>query len=102
MNANQSHISETTADAVLDSTITPKPRRTQPVLGIIGGSGPEAGADLFHKVLAVHRRKLGSFYTSDRDAPNLLLSSVADLGGPGRRWISSPTEEPTTPPGPPS
>ena len=52
------------------------------VIGIIGGSGPEAGADLFGKVLALHRTKLGHSYRSDRDAPNIVLMSVADLGGP--------------------
>ena len=52
------------------------------VIGIIGGSGPEAGADLFGKVLAQHRTKLGSLYRSDRDAPNIILMNVANLGGP--------------------
>ncbi len=52
------------------------------VIGIIGGAGPEAGADLFLKVLALHRRKLGNLYRSDRDSPNILLMSVAGLGGP--------------------
>jgi len=52
------------------------------VIGIIGGSGPEAGADVFLKVLALHRSKLGTLYRSDRDAPNILLMSVAGLGGP--------------------
>ena len=49
---------------------------------IIGGSGPEAGTDLFTKVVTLHRKRLGNFYKSDRDAPNILLLSVSDLGGP--------------------
>ena len=52
------------------------------VIGIIGGSGPEAGMDLFGKVLRLHRAKLGKLYKTDRDAPNIILMSVADLGGP--------------------
>uniref|UniRef100_A0A7S4EGR7 Aspartate racemase n=1 Tax=Pseudo-nitzschia australis TaxID=44445 RepID=A0A7S4EGR7_9STRA len=52
------------------------------VIGIIGGSGPEAGADLFGKVLALHRKKLGKAYKSDRDAPDIVLMSVSNLGGP--------------------
>ena len=57
--------------------------RTKKVIGIIGGSGPEAGADLFHKLLALHRTKLGKeLYRSDRDAPDIVLMSVPALGGP--------------------
>lgn len=52
------------------------------VIGIIGGSGPEAGADLFGKVVTLHRKKMGKAYKSDRDAPDILLASVSDLGGP--------------------
>ncbi len=52
------------------------------VIGIIGGSGPEAGMDLFGKVLRLHRTKLGNLYQTDRDAPNILLMSAANLGGP--------------------
>jgi aspartate racemase len=52
------------------------------VIGIIGGSGPEAGADLFGKILALHRKRLGHAYRSDRDAPDILLLSVSGIGGP--------------------
>lgn len=52
------------------------------VIGIIGGSGPEAGADLFGKILTLHRKRLGSGYRSDRDAPDILLMSVSGIGGP--------------------
>lgn len=54
----------------------------QKAIGIIGGSGPEAGIDIFAKILAQHRKKLGKSYRSDRDAPNIVLMSIADLGGP--------------------
>lgn len=49
-------------------------------LGIVTGSGPEAGIDLFAKVLAEHRRALGDAYTGDIDAPNVTVLSVPELG----------------------
>ena len=52
------------------------------MIGIIGGSGPEAGVDLFTKVLAEHRRRIGDCYTGDRDAPDMILFNVSALGGP--------------------
>jgi len=48
----------------------------------VGGSGPESGADLFTKVVTLHRKRLGNLYKSDRDAPDIVLMSVSDLGGP--------------------
>jgi hypothetical protein len=47
-------------------------------------AGPaQAGADLFRKLLRLHRARLGAGYRSDRDAPDVLLSQVpAGLGGP--------------------
>ena len=56
--------------------------RSRTAIGIIGGSGPEAGMDLFGRVLAAHRRRLGDRYRSDRDAPDLLLWNVPGVGGP--------------------
>lgn len=56
--------------------------RTKKVIGIIGGSGPEAGLDLFQKILETHRRRLGKLYRSDRDAPNIVLMNVPGIGGP--------------------
>ena len=50
-------------------------------IGIIGGSGPEAGVDLFVKVLSAHRAKLGAAYTGDASAPNILLTQVSAIGG---------------------
>ena len=59
-------------------------------IGIIGGSGPEAGADLFLKVLAAHRAQLGDAYLGDASAPNVLLSQVAAIGGgtPDEKWTA--------------
>ena len=56
--------------------------RRKPRVGIIGGSGPEAGADLFLKLQAAHRAKLGAAYATDRDALDVLLWSVSGVGGP--------------------
>ena len=56
--------------------------RRKPRVGIIGGSGPEAGADLFLKLQAAHRAKLGAAYATDRDALDVLLWSASGVGGP--------------------
>ena len=56
--------------------------RHKPRVGIIGGSGPEAGADLFLKLQAAHRARLGAAYATDRDALDVLLWSVSGVGGP--------------------
>ena len=49
-------------------------------IGILAGSGPEAGIDLWTKTLAATRRLLGARYGGDLDAPEVLIHSVPALG----------------------
>lgn len=49
-------------------------------IGIITGSGPEAGVDLWTKVLRANRELLGSDYRGDLDAPEVVIFSVPELG----------------------
>lgn len=49
-------------------------------VGILTGSGPEAGIDLWEAVLAERRRSLGDSYRGDIDAPSVLLRSDPRLG----------------------
>lgn len=49
-------------------------------LGILTGSGPEAGIDLWSKVLGEARSALGSAYRGDNDAPHVVVLSVPELG----------------------
>ncbi|WP_150117158.1 asparaginase domain-containing protein [Arthrobacter sp. ERGS1:01] len=49
-------------------------------LGIITGSGPEAGLDLWSKVLRHNRAMLGELYQGDTDAPFVIIASVPELG----------------------
>lgn len=49
-------------------------------IGIISGSGPEAGLDLQQKVLTAHRRLLGPDYRGDIDAPRVITISEPRLG----------------------
>lgn len=49
-------------------------------LGILTGSGPEAGIDLWSKVLAEARHVLGPAYRGDIDAPHVVILSVPELG----------------------
>lgn len=50
------------------------------VIGIITGSGPEAGIDLWQKMLAVQRTRLGLGFRGDLDAPHIVAFSVPELG----------------------
>ena len=49
-------------------------------IGIITGSGPEAGVDLWSKVLRANRALLGARYAGDLDAPEVVIFSVPELG----------------------
>ncbi|MGI9623428.1 MAG: aspartate/glutamate racemase family protein [Acidimicrobiales bacterium] len=51
-----------------------------PTIGIISGSGPEAGIDLWHKVLIASRRRAGPAYSGDLDAPRVVVVSEPLLG----------------------
>jgi aspartate racemase len=52
----------------------------RPRLGIITGSGPEAGMDLWAKLLQENRRRLGPAFRGDIDAPALSIVSDPELG----------------------
>ena len=49
-------------------------------IGIIAGSGPEAGVDLWNKILQANRDLHGSFFRGDLDAPGLTVISEPVLG----------------------
>jgi len=49
-------------------------------LGIVTGSGPEAGLDLWQKLLAANRIALGDGFRGDIDAPSLIALSDPGLG----------------------
>lgn len=49
-------------------------------IGIITGSGPEAGLDLWSKVLRANRERLGEGYLGDVSAPYTVIFSVPRLG----------------------
>ena len=52
----------------------------QPKLGIIAGSGPDAGLDLWWKLLHTRRVQLNRKYRGDLDAPDVRIHSVPLLG----------------------
>lgn len=54
--------------------------RARSRIGIITGSGPEAGVDLWNKVLRANRSLLGAAYGGDLDAPEVVIFSVPELG----------------------
>lgn len=49
-------------------------------IGIITGSGPEAGVDLWQKVLKTNKKILGENFKDDLDAPNVTILSIPELG----------------------
>jgi aspartate racemase len=49
-------------------------------IGIITGSGPDAGIDLWQKILLATRQQLADQYQGDLDAPEVLIHSVPTLG----------------------
>lgn len=49
-------------------------------IGIITGSGPEAGVDLWQKVLEENKAILKDQYKGDLDAPDVTILSVPQLG----------------------
>lgn len=49
-------------------------------IGIITGSGPEAGIDLWHKILHANRRLQGARFRGDLDAPHVTMFSEPTLG----------------------
>ena len=51
-------------------------------LGVLGGSGPEAGIYVATMLLNQHRERIGEQYRSDQDAPDVLLVSNPKMGGP--------------------
>lgn len=49
-------------------------------IGIIAGSGPEAGIDLWSKLLAANRKIHGDRFRGDLDAPDVTILSESTLG----------------------
>lgn len=49
-------------------------------IGIITGSGPEAGIDLWNKLLQANRTMQGDRFRGDLDAPNVTIFSEPSLG----------------------
>ena len=56
------------------------PNITKARIGIIAGSGPEAGLDLWDKLLKANRAILGTDFHGDLDAPNVTVFSEPSLG----------------------
>ncbi len=59
-------------------TLKPRPERKR--IGIIAGSGPEAGADLWVKIIEEAKALLGTEYEGDLDGPNVRIVSSPILG----------------------
>ena len=68
------------AGAFLPTHLAPGDYVARPRLGIITGSGPEAGMDMWAKLLDENRRRLGQAFRGDLDAPALSIISDPELG----------------------
>mmetsp|Transcript_46591 Transcript_46591/g.74915 ORF Transcript_46591/g.74915 Transcript_46591/m.74915 type:complete len:255 (-) Transcript_46591:136-900(-) len=60
-------------------------RTSRKRIGIMGGSGPDAGVDLMKKILRTNRAFLGPG-VGDKDAPFITLMNVPTIGGPHGSW----------------
>lgn len=49
-------------------------------IGIITGSGPEAGIDLWMKILAANKEYVGDKFKGDIETPHIVIHSVPELG----------------------
>jgi aspartate racemase len=65
---------------ITQSLIELDPCRGDRIIGIITGSGPEAGIDLWEKMIIVQRARLGPKFRGDLDAPHIVAFSVPELG----------------------
>ncbi|WP_068301022.1 aspartate/glutamate racemase family protein [Pararhodobacter sp. CCB-MM2] len=54
--------------------------KTGTTLGIVTGSGPEAGIDLWAKVLRANKAAMGDAFRGDLDAPRVIVVSEPELG----------------------
>jgi aspartate racemase len=57
-----------------------KNNRTRKTIGIITGSGPEAGVDMWTKILAANKKRLGEDFHGDLDTPRVAIISEPKLG----------------------
>ncbi|TCS42688.1 aspartate/glutamate racemase family protein [Reinekea marinisedimentorum] len=53
---------------------------TRKRIGIITGSGPDAGLDMWQKILKANKAIQGDRYTGDLDAPEVVIMSIPALG----------------------
>lgn len=53
---------------------------TRASLGIITGSGPEAGLDMWFKILKANKNLMGERFEGDLDAPTVNIISEPQLG----------------------
>lgn len=49
-------------------------------IGIIAGAGPEAGIDLWQRILKANREIMGQSFSGDLDAPKVIIHSIPELG----------------------
>ena len=59
------------------ASLTPARRRP---IGIVAGSGPEAGVDLWRKIIGLNKQRFGGHYRGDLDAPEVIIRSDPVLG----------------------
>ena len=69
-------------------------RNRKSTLGVIGGSGPEAGINVVEKMLFIHKVGMGETYMSDKDAVSIILMQDPGIGGPHGNWdLGDPNDE---------
>ncbi|MDP2784925.1 MAG: aspartate/glutamate racemase family protein [Sulfurimicrobium sp.] len=62
------------------SILTTRNHVNQGRIGIIAGAGPEAGIDLWQKILSANKSQMGGQFRGDLDAPDVTVFSIPRLG----------------------
>jgi len=64
----------------MDDTLLNRRRPNGGRIGIISGSGPEAGIDLWKKILDANKKQRGNQFHGDLEAPEVSVDSIPELG----------------------
>lgn len=68
------------------------PKQNKKTIGVIGGSGPDAGVQIVQSALKIHKERNIATYKNDKDAPNIVLMQHSGVGGPHGYWDMGDTE----------
>merc|ERR1719199_1370740 len=69
-------------------------KKVKKTIGVIGGSGPDAGVQITTTALKIHKERNQATYKNDTDAPNIVLMQHSGVGGPHGYWDMGDMDSP--------